>query len=298
MVGCGPAGLGTALYLARAKLNVKVFGFVRKSKLFKAHLVQNYLGFPDGIGGKSLMENSVLQLKSFGVEIEEKEIVSILRKDGFFVVKTDSMEEFESKNIVLASGLSFKSSGIKNEDSLVGKGVHYCVLCDGFFYSGKKIAVVGNANYAAEEALQLMAFSRNVSIFSNGETFAFSKELEKLLADAKIVLRSEKILEFEKTGNGLKLLFDSEKFEEFDAVFIALGNAGALSFARNLGLELNGNGAIKVDFDGRTNLKGVFAVGDCTGSISQVSFAAGMGCAVAFSIIKSMAGKKVYIDYG
>ncbi len=297
VVGAGPSGFSAAIYLAKAKFSVLVLGIHSKSKLFKAPMIHNLFGFRDGIEGKKLLENGIEQAKSFGAQCIEEEVINVKRKDDFFAVKTDSLKEFEAKNVVLASGLSYKPSGIKNEETLVGKGVHYCVMCDGFFYAEKNVCVVGNGNYAAEEALQLLSYTKNISIFSNGGSFAFSDELKKSISDNKIVLRNEKILEFVKAENGIELHFENSKSELFDGAFMALGNAGAFSFAQNLGLELNGN-AIKVDSEGKTNVKGVYAVGDCTGALSQVSFAAGMACNVAFTIIKSSAGKKVYVDYG
>lgn len=301
IVGCGPAGLGSAIYLARAKLSVLVIGFPLKSNLAKSHLIQNYLGlgFPNGLSGKEMIGLFQKHAGQFGTEFLEEEVTNVQQKDGFFLVKTSSLKEFAAKNLIIATGMSYKLSGIKNEENLTGKGIHYCVSCDGFFYKNKKIAVVGKGNYAADEALDLLTYSKNVTIFSNGQEFSISAELKSALEKNGIPLRLEKILEFRKKADSgkIELFFQNSSIEEFDGVFMAAGIASAFSFAQKLGLELSKN-SIKVDADCRTNLPKVYAAGDCTGSPSQAAVSIGMGCIAALSIIKSERNKSVYIDYG
>ncbi len=298
IVGCGPAGLSAAIYAARAQLKTIIFGDYRKGNLYKSHIIANYFGFPKAPTGPELALLGLEQAKAFGTEHVETEIVDIkIQDDGTFIAKDDKQQEYKAKTIILATGQSYALSGIKNEKEFTGKGVSYCVICDGFFFRNKKVVVIGNGNYAGEEALQLLNYTKDITMLSHGKDFSFSKEIAEQLQAANI--KQQKTVRIkELTGNNKaeKLIFTDGAELPTEGVFMAIGVAGATAFAKKLGLETTNN-YIKVDMDGNTNIKGLFAAGDCTGSPPQVASSVGNGCNAALSAIKLLRGLKIYIQY-
>ncbi|MBN1644612.1 NAD(P)/FAD-dependent oxidoreductase [Candidatus Woesearchaeota archaeon] len=295
IIGMGPAGLSTAIYTSRAKLKTLVLGAKEKSQLWKAHSIENYFGI-DSVQGKDLLETGIKQAKRFGSEIIEAEVVNIKQKEKEFIVKIASGKEFHTKTIVFATGIPIKLSGIKNEEKFTGKGVHYCVVCDGFFYKDKKVAVIGNANYAAEQAIELLTYTKDVTIISNGKEFQFDKKYKDALDKNKINLIPNKIISFEGEKKLEKLKTTTGELE-FDGVYIGIGSAGAGSFAKKFGIETKGD-AIVTDKEGKTNMKGIYAAGICTGIVSQAASSVGEGCVAAMSVIKQLKEKEMYVDYG
>lgn len=281
VVGAGPAGLSAAVYCARGKLSTLVIGRSVESRGSKAHLIENYLGFPNGISGKELLSLGVEHAKRFGARIVDGEVVAIRPSDHFEVEIADA-ERFTAKAIILATGVGAKSSGITKEDQFVGKGVAYCAVCDGFFYRDRKVAVIGSGNYAAKEALELLPHTKQITIFSQGPEFEFSESLRDELKQTPIELRRDRVLEF--VGNEQLSLLKLESGETWpvDGAFLALGMASTTDFARTLGLQME-KGRIVVDKDRMTNFPGIFAAGDCTGAPFQVAKCVGDGCVAALS---------------
>ncbi|MFA5829759.1 MAG: NAD(P)/FAD-dependent oxidoreductase [Candidatus Gracilibacteria bacterium] len=304
IIGCGPAGLMAAVYTSRAQLKTVIFGDYKKGNLYKSHVIANFLGFPDSITGPELAAKGVEHAKKFGAEILSNEIVDInINEDGTFTLKTEQQKDFQTKTVIIATGQSYALSGIKNEQELTGKGVSYCVICDGFFFRNKNVVVVGSGNYAAEEALQLMNYTKNVTVLSHGKDFAFSPEMQKEVEAAGIKMqKTARIKEItDSLGNAVplkaeKIIFTDGPEMATEGVFMAVGVAGATAFAKKLGMEMTNN-YIKVDFEGKTNIPGLFAAGDCTGSPAQVASSVGAGCNAALSAIKLLRGSKVYIQY-
>lgn len=293
IIGCGPAGLSAAIYTARSQLKTLVLGSKEDSMLWKAHFIQNYFGVE--LEGKEMLEKGIDQAKKLGSELIEAEVVSAKGKDGSFTVTTDDNKEYETKTIIIATGTACAPAGIKGEKELTGKGVSYCAICDGFFYKDKKIAVVGNGNYAAHEAIELLSFTKDITVFSQGKDWEMSDEFKKALEKKKVQLRNEKITAFngKKSIEGVMI---GDKEEKFDGVFVAMGTASALSFAKKLGIEMKNN-VIAIDRNGNTNVKGVFAAGNCTGCYPQVAVDVGEGAAAGLSAIKLVKGKEMHIDY-
>lgn len=298
IIGCGPAGLSAGIYTGRAQLKTIVFGDYKKSNLYKSHIIANYLGFPEPVTGPFLAERGIEQAKKFGAEIVANEIVHLsINDDGTFSLKDDKNSHYTAKTVIISTGQSYTLSGIKNERELTGKGVSYCVVCDGFFFKNKNVVVIGNGNYAGEEALQLLNYTKNITILSHGREFEFSREIKKDLESGNITLQKTPRIK-EITGNGKVeklILADGEEIETH-GVFMAVGVAGATAFAKKLGLEMENN-YIRVTHDGRTNIPGIFAAGDCTGAAAQMATSVGNGCNAALSAIKLLRGAKVYIQY-
>ncbi|MGI5836011.1 MAG: NAD(P)/FAD-dependent oxidoreductase, partial [Chloroflexota bacterium] len=256
IVGAGAAGLSAAVYTARGGLKTLVVGDPMKSRVALGRHFDNYLGFPEGIGGVDLMERSAAQARRFGADIRRGEVVGLMPGNLFKVELADG-EHFEGKAVILATGVAGKPSGIKGEEELLGQGVSHCVVCDGFFYRDRKVALIGHANYAAREALELLSYTRDVTVFSNGRAFAMDEKLKERLQAEGIAMRNERVVEFTRDESGLTgmLLHGGELFPA-EGVFIALGTAGSADFARTLGVELEGN-SIVVDRLGRTSYPGI-----------------------------------------
>lgn len=298
IIGCGPGGLSAATYTARAQLKTIVFGDYTKSNLYKSHVIANYFGFPTALTGPELAAKGIEHAKNFGAELVSNEIVDLtINPDQTFTLKDDKKREYTAKTVIIATGQSYALSGIKNEKELTGKGVSYCVVCDGFFFRNKQVVVVGSGNYAGEEALQLLNYTKNITILSHGKDFTFSEEIKKDLEANHIkMVKTVRIKSIEGNNKAEKLVLSDETIIPTEGVFMAVGVAGATAFAKKLGLEMTNN-YIKVDMEGKTNIPGLLAAGDCTGSPAQVATSVGNGCNAALSVIKSIRGVKIYIDY-
>ncbi|HIJ99157.1 TPA: NAD(P)/FAD-dependent oxidoreductase [archaeon] len=297
IAGAGPAGMQAAIYLGRANLKTMIIGYPNKSQLYKAHVVGNYYGVLTTITGPQLIENGLKAIKEYEVELLEAEVVNISQTEKkTFKVKTHELKEYEGKTVIIATGRAYKMANIKNEEPLTGKGVHYCVPCDGYFYKNKKIAVIGRQNFAAEEALSMLSYTKDITIFSQGKEYEIAPNLLESLKKNNIKMEKHKVVEFVGDKKADYMLTDKGEKLKYDGVFIAIGTAGAAAFANTLGLEIKNN-AIVVNREGKTNLEGVWAAGDCTGAEPQLAVSAGEGCAAAMSIIKTLLGKSAYIDY-
>jgi len=298
IIGAGPAGFSAAIYGSRSQLKTVIFGDETKGNLYKSHIIANYFGFPKAPTGPELTALGMEQAKQFGTEHIGTEIVDLkFNDDGTFTAKDHAQKEYHSKTVIIATGQSYALSGIKNEKELTGKGISYCVVCDGFFFKNKKVVVIGSGNYAGEEALQLLNYTKDITILSHGREFNFSPEIKAALEGSNIQMqKTVRIKEINGNGKAEKLILTDGTEMAFDGYFMAVGVAGAISFAKKMGLELNNN-YIKVDLDGKTNIPGLFAAGDCTGSPPQVASSVGNGCNAALSAIKLIRGLKVYIQY-
>lgn len=305
IIGSGPAGLCAAIYCARAGLKTLVFGIPKNSNAYKAHVFENYMGFEERISGPFLIESSRKQAMKFGAEHIEREIVDVKKNDdGTFTVTDSELNLYYSKTLIICSGLGFKPSGIKNEAALTGRGISFCATCDGPFFKNKPIAVIGNTNFAGEEALLLHGFTPHITILSHGKDFAFTPIMQSGLVINHIMpVKSPRITEFTNSspeGRNVKIKFSDNTEQEFGGVFVALGNATAADFANQLGLARTGpqNAFLVADLrTGTTNVHGVYAAGDCLGGNAQAAKSAGEGCNAAISVVKLLKGVAAYVDY-
>ncbi|MBN1160111.1 MAG: FAD-dependent oxidoreductase [Candidatus Diapherotrites archaeon] len=291
ILGRGPAGLTAAVYAGRAGLKTLVLG--KEPLVWKSEKIENYLGFPEGISGQELLEKGREQAEKYGAEFVDELAISVLKAENF-TVKTSS-KEFESKAIIISTGVSFKLSGIDNEADFVGQGVSYCVTCDGFFFRKKKVCVVGSEDYAANEALELHEISQDVTIFTQSNEPNFSEEMKKKLDAHSITVDTHKIKLLK--GNPLvsHIILETGEEIEMNGVFVALGTASSVDFSRTLGVVTEGN-FIKVDGLCKTGVEGVFAAGDCTQGPRQIAKAVGQGAVAALSTIEFVKGS-VSVDW-
>jgi len=292
IIGSGPAGLSAAIYCIRGNMKTLVIGIPNKSRAYLAHKIENYFGIKS-ISGKELIEKGIEQVKSLGGKIIEEEVIEI--KPGF-ILKTAEGNEFSAKAIILANGVSNKVSGIINEKEYVGKGISYCVECDGAFFTDKKVGVVGNGNYAAKKALDLLNYTKDVTIFT-GEKHEISETFIKKLKENNIKIEKKQIKKVIGEPFLSEIEFEDGSKMNMDGLFIALGIASSTDFARSLGIEMESE-FIKVDEKNETSIKGIFAAGDCTGGILQISKAVGEGANAALNAMAYVKGGNVTPQWG
>ena len=192
IIGAGPAGLSAAIYTARAGMNTVVAGC--EPKIAGDYDIDNYFGFPETISGRELIARGMHQAERFGARLVCQRVLTVhMAEDGSFVCKTDQ-GEYAAEAVVIAAGVNRVRPGIANIAEYEGKGVSYCVSCDGFFYRGHKVIVVGEGNYAANQALELTNFTSDVGIFTQGKTAEMGDGFAEKLAAAGIVVSTKKIV--------------------------------------------------------------------------------------------------------
>ncbi len=282
IIGQGPAGLSAAIYTGRAGLSTAVIGC--DPKVAGDYDIDNYFGFPETVTGRELIDRGVRQAVRFGAEIScEKTLAVHFGEDGGWLVKTDR-RELAACAVVLATGVSRKKPDIAGLEPLEGRGVSYCVSCDGFFFRGKKVAVAGEGVFAANQALELLQYTPHVTVCTLGKAPAITHPfMERLEANGVKIVRGN-IKSLEGDGALRAAVMEDGSRMDLDGLFIALGEASSLDFARSLGVVTEGI-FIKIDVQGRTNVPGIFAAGDCTGGFLQISVAVGEGALAARSAI-------------
>ncbi len=281
IIGSGPAGISASLYTKRAGLETLI---VSKGigTLNKVEKIENYYGTPN-ISGKEIQKIGEKQAKSLNIEIKNEEVMQIDYGKNF-IVKTLN-HEYETKAIIIATGSNRKVANIKGIKEFEGKGVSYCATCDGFFYKGKDVAVLGSKEYALHEAQNLLPIAKSVTMLTNGE-----QPVEKRTEG--IDVEENKIREFRGTNSIEEIEFEDNTTKKIDGLFVALGTASSSDLARKLGIILDEENNIKVDSKMETNIKGVYACGDCTGGILQISKAVYEGMTAGMSVIQLLKSTK------
>ena len=268
IIGGGPGGYTAALYAARAGLSALVLEKLSAGgQMAQTHQIDNYPGFPEGIDGFELAERMQEQAHRFGAETEYADVLKLDLKADPKVI--DSSEgRFLARTVVYAAGAGPKVLGLPNEASLVGRGVAYCAACDGMFYKGKTVAVVGGGNSAAADALLLSRIAKKVIVIHRRDSLRATKVYHQPLLAAENVefhwnSTVEEILAEQKV-KGLRLRnVHSGEVEEIavDGVFISVGRTPATALVAGQ-LELDGNGYIVAGESTKTSLPGIYAVGD------------------------------------
>ena len=301
ILGSGPAGYTAAIYAARALLNpVLIAGIQPGGQLTITTDVENYPGFADVIQGPWLMEQMQAQAAHVGTEIINDIVIKADLSQRPFRLECDSGAVWLAETLVIATGAQAKWLGLETEQKFQGFGVSACATCDGFFYRGKEVVVVGGGNTAVEEALFLTNFASKVTVVHRRDEFRAEKILqERLFAHPKIeVIWNNAIDEvvgstdpMGVTGVKLKHTETGEVREiSADGVFIAIGHAPASELFRGQ-LEADSAGYLKVEpGSASTAIKGVFAAGDVTDDVyRQAVTAAGMGCMAALEAARLLA---------
>ncbi|MCX7944166.1 MAG: thioredoxin-disulfide reductase [Deltaproteobacteria bacterium] len=292
IIGGGPAGLTAAIYSARAMLQpLLIEKGVMGGQAAITDILENYPGFPDGIGGPRLSELFEIQAKKFGTEIINDEVVSV-RKDSdiFFVEGLDA--EYKARSLIIATGASYKRLGVKGEEELIGRGISFCATCDGAFFKDAKIAVIGGGDSAVKEAIFLTKFAQEVYIIHRRDALRAEKIIQQqAFSNPKIKFKWKTIVEeFIGDESGIKKLrlrnVDSgDLYEEhFDGAFIFIGHRPNSEVFSGL-VEMDENGFIITDESMRTSMEGVFAVGDVRKkALRQVITASADGAIAAYMV--------------
>jgi thioredoxin reductase (NADPH) len=295
ILGSGCAGLTAAIYAARANLKPLVIeGHEPGGQLSITTLVENFPGWPDGIQGPQLIENMKQQAARFGAEFRMGHLASVDLGKRPFALKVGA-ETIHTRTLILASGASARWLGLPSEQALIGHGVSSCATCDGFFFSGKEIAVVGGGDSAMEEALFLTRFATKVTLLHRREHFRASRiMLERAMAHPKIVFRTNTAVEEvlgvgQKEVSGVRLrdtVTGGEETLDISGLFLGIGHVpNAKMFAGQI--DLDDDGYVKTADYVFTRVLGVFACGDVQDRrYRQAITAAGTGCMAALEVEK------------
>jgi len=300
IVGSGPAGYTAAIYASRAQLDPIIYegSVTAGGALMNTTEVENFPGFVDGVMGPDLMDNMRRQAKRFGTELITDDIVEMDLTGDIKILKDGSGNTVKAKSVILATGSAYREIGLENEKRLSGHGVSWCATCDGFFFRGQTIAVVGGGDSAVEEATFLTRFAEKVVLIHRRDSLRASKIMaDRAAANPKIeFLWNTEVIDVlgQDKVSGLKLkntVDGSESTRDFTGLFVAIGHIPRSELLVGQ-IDLDGEGYVRVEGRStRTNVKGVFACGDLVDhTYRQAITAAGSGCAAALDAEKFLAG--------
>jgi thioredoxin reductase (NADPH) len=299
IIGSGPAGLTAALYSARANLKPLVIeGLEAGGQLMLTTLVENWPGHRDGIMGPDLMAEMRAQAERFGAEFIHGNVESVgLSAPPFTVNTADTI--YQCRALIVATGATARLLGLPSERALIGHGVSTCATCDGFFFRGKPIAVVGGGDSAMEEAIFLTKFASHVTVVHRRDTLRASKIMQdKAFANPKISFEwNSEVEAVHDAGLGSVTALElrsnvtgEPKRLEVEGVFVAIGHTPNTKLFKGQ-LETDANGYLKTHSGSRTNIQGVFACGDVQDHIyRQAVTAAGSGCMAAIDAERYLDG--------
>ena len=277
VIGSGPAGISASLYLKRSgKIDVTVIS-KGMGALEKAEKIENFYGFEKAVTGAELHQRGVEGAKNLGIRFAEEQVVSLGFDDNFKPVVETDKNQYPADAVLIATGASRKSPNIKGLKEFEGKGISYCAVCDAFFYRNQNVAVLGNGEYALHEAMILAETSKSVTILSNGSDV-------NIEVPENIGIIKKKIISINGENTVQSVTFDDGDVLETSGIFVALGVAGSVDLARKIGIEVSEN-KIVVNEDMQTNIPFIFAAGDCTGGVMQVSKAVADGARAGLAMI-------------
>jgi len=299
IIGAGPAGLSAALYAARAELQPMVItGMSLGGQASLTHTIENYPGFPDGVGGSELGELFQKQAEKFGARIEFDSVTEVDFSKQPYLVKTYG-KEYQTETVIISTGASPIYLGVPGEKELTGKGVSYCGTCDGWFFKDKDIIVVGGGDSALEEGIFLTRFAKSVTIIHRRDqlragkilqTRAFNNPKIKFIWDTVVEKINGKSavedVELKNVKTGEKLNYPA------DGVFVFIGHRPNTELYKGQ-LDMDANGYLMVDSKMQTKLPGVYAAGEVMdSSFKQVVTSAGWGAAAAIQATKYLEEKE------
>ena len=291
IIGSGPAGLTAALYAARANLSPLVItGNELGGQVSITNEVENYPGFPDGTTGPEIVELMRKQAERFGARVEINEVTQVdFTRGSPFYIKTHS-EEYQAKSVIICSGASPTRLGVPGEEEFIGRGVSFCATCDGFFFRGKEIVVVGGGDSALEEGLFLTKFANQVRVIHRRDTLRAGPVLtQRALTNDKMSFIWDTVVE-RVVGNGkvegvaIKNLKSGARDEmATDGVFIYVGHYPNTALFKGQ-IVMDEHNYVITDKLMRTNVEGVFAAGEVQDPMyRQVVTSAGQGCQAAMT---------------
>jgi thioredoxin reductase (NADPH) len=305
IIGAGPAALSAAIYTTREDIETLILekGLVGGLAAI-TETIENYPGFPKGVGGLELAKNLQAQAERFGAKIELGEVTS-LRIDDDQKIVTTYMGEKKAKVVLVATGNDYRHIGVKGEEEYMNRGVHYCATCDGPLYKGKKMVVVGGGNSAAQESLFLAKLAESVDILIRKDKWKASEILIKEVENnPKITVHFNteiQSIEGEQLVNKIKVVNNKTNKEsqiKTEAVFVFVGLIPNTQFLASSGVELDKRGFVKTNGKLETNIKGIFCAGDVrSGATEQIASAVGEGANAALAIREYLDGIKLERSY-
>lgn len=293
IIGGGPAGSSAAIYTARAGQDTLVFdkggGTTRD-----VETIENYFGFPEGTTGPELVELGHQHAERFGAAFVEEEVVRV-GQDGMRYSVETNQDEYTAEGLIIASGGSYKTPGVGNIEEFENNGVSHCVECDAFFYQDQTVGIIGSGNYAAKEALLMLDYTDDVTLYTNGNALEMNDDLRQRLESEQIPVVEESMDHLEGNGELERVVFRDGETVDVDGLFVAVGQAGGQDLAEMLGLPTDGS-YIDVDEDRNAGMEKVYAAGDCIGGNRQVASSVGEGADAAINLLEEMRGA-TYVDY-
>jgi thioredoxin reductase (NADPH) len=299
IIGSGPAGYTAGVYTSRAKLSTLIIsGTLPGGQLMTTSEVENYPGFPNGIFGPELMMNMRQQAERFGAVVVDDEVISADFKKRPLTIKTHS-ENYTAEAVIICTGASPRKLGIAAEQQFSGRGVSYCATCDGPFFKGEDIVVVGGGDTALEEATFLTKFGKSVKIVHRRETLRASKILqEKALENPKIEFLWNNVVSDIKGDKKIATVLvkninnGKEKTLNAGGLFVAIGHEPNTAIFKGH-LDLDDRGYIRLKDHTKTSVEGVFAAGDVHDHrYRQAVTAAGFGCMAAIDVERWLSERK------
>jgi thioredoxin reductase (NADPH) len=301
IIGSGPAGFTAGVYTSRAKLKTLIIsGSLPGGQLMTTSEVENYPGFPNGIFGPELMMNMRQQAERFGTTIVDDEVLKVDFRNRPFLISTHS-ESYEGRAILLCTGASPRKLGIDGEQEFSGRGVSYCATCDGPFFKGEEIAVIGGGDTALEEATFLTKFGKSVKLIHRRDSLRASKILqEKAFENSKIQFIWNHVVSKIKGTKKIESVdiknLTTGKIQNLSVggLFVAIGHEPNTSIFKDQ-LELDDKGYVVIRDNTRTSIDGVFAAGDVHDyRYRQAVTAAGFGCMAALDVEKWLSENKFH----
>jgi thioredoxin reductase (NADPH) len=302
IIGSGPAGYTAAIYAARADLKPVLYtGIVPGGQLTETTDVENYPGYPKGIMGPEMMEDFRKQAERFGTDIRFGFITSVDFSGLPHKVIVDEIKTITADTVIIATGASAKWLGLESEQKYNGFGVSACAVCDGFFFKGQDVAIVGAGDTAAEEAIYLAKLCNKVHMLVRRDEFRASKAmLHRVLATKNIIIHynteAKEIVGDDKNVTGVRVVnnqTDKERTIDVTGFFVAIGHNPNTAIFKKF-LNMDETGYLITDPDStQTNVEGVFACGDAQDKVfRQAVTAAGTGCMAALEAERYLAEKK------
>ncbi len=275
IIGAGCAGFAAAMYSGRFNLKTLVLGDIVGGTIIKTDVVENYPGFKR-ITGYELAQRLKEHALEYDIELKEEKAVKVSKQGKLFVVET-SKGVYNSLTVLFATGTKWRKLNVPGEEEYANKGVHYCATCDGFAYKDKLIGVVGGSDSAAKEALLLTQYGRKVYIIYRRERIRPEpinlKRVEEKVKEGKIeIINNTNVVEVKGDGKVMTHVVLDNPYQgseelRLDGLFVEIGHIPLTDLAKDLGVELDGNGYIKIDRASRTNIPGVYAAGDCADTV-------------------------------
>ena len=287
IVGGGIAGLSAAIYLGRAQRDTLLIDSGHSMAKWEP-VVENYLGFPNGIGGEELLKNGCRQAKRYEVDFGSDTIRTLAFKKSVFRLK-GRKKTYRAKRLLLATGIFHLPPEIPGVKECLGHSMFFCKDCDGYRVRGKRIAIIGANNEAIEYALGMLHYSACVIVATNGKKPSWNERHARWLAEYEIPVKRKRISNVEHRKRKIRTLhFADGNCLKIDYIFTTLGDAFHTELAESVGAKLDREGQIKVDQSMRTNVPRLYSAGCVTPANCQMIIAAGQGAAAAQAINRDL----------